>query len=137
MALKERVAKYRTTGGGADQVRVEVLVPASSRGHILEVATKLRAVHRGDRELSAEEQRMFDEASSRYGARCLWKCRPARTVAGMRMIAERLKTRGDMTAWRFALQIEAALADAPRRVSEARTAGFDASTYTRQRFCGW
>lgn len=113
MALEERVAKYRTTGGGADLVWVEVLVPASSRSHILKEAAKLRAVHRGERELSAEEQRMSDEASSRYGARCLWDCRPARTVAGMRMIAERLKTHGDMTAWRFALRIEEALADGP------------------------
>lgn len=95
-------------------VRVEVLVPASSRQAILDEAAKLRASHRGSRPLSAEQDRLFDDATRRYGARCLWNCKPPRTVEGMRTVAARLKAHGDMAAWRLALDIEESLADAAR-----------------------
>ncbi|MCJ2040942.1 hypothetical protein MKK55_18600 [Methylobacterium sp. J-059] len=114
MDARERVRKYRTVGGGAQMVRVEVLVPAEARQHMIDEAARLRAARRGQRALSHEEGRMFDEAIERYGARCLWNCKPSRTVAGLLTVAEQLKAHGDMRAWRLALGIEESVANATR-----------------------
>ncbi len=57
---------------------------------------------------------MYDEATARYGSRCLWNCDPSRTVRGLRAVAEQLKAHGDMVAWRMACDIEESLADAAR-----------------------
>lgn len=112
MAARDRIAKYRSVGGGAELARVEVLVPVDARQHILEEAARLRAAHRGKRSLTRAELDLFDEAQRRLGARCLWNCTPTRTVEGIRAVAARLKAHGDMTAWRLALRIEEATADA-------------------------
>lgn len=62
-----RVEKYRTKGGAADLDRVEVLVPPSARAKILELASQLRAEHRGNKEL----RDLYDKAMTSYRTRIL------------------------------------------------------------------
>jgi hypothetical protein len=66
-AAHRRVRRYRSEGGAADLVRVEVLVPPSAREEILAVASRLRAEHRGNKELRA----LYDKALASYRARIL------------------------------------------------------------------
>jgi len=67
IAVRQRVKKYRSEGGAADLVRVEVLVPPAARKQILEVASRLRAEHRRDKELKS----LYDKALRTYGPRIL------------------------------------------------------------------
>ena len=67
MAARQRVKKYRSEGGAADLARVEVLVPPSAREEILAVASRLRAEHRGNKELRA----LYDNALASYRTRIL------------------------------------------------------------------
>jgi hypothetical protein len=67
IAAKQRVKKYRTEGGAADLVRVEVLVPPSDRKKILEYASGLRAKHRASKDLSS----LYDNALQAYRVRIL------------------------------------------------------------------
>lgn len=46
MSMRQRQDRYKTTGGAADLVKVETLVPAANRARILELAKKLREEHR-------------------------------------------------------------------------------------------
>lgn len=46
MGIHERIHRYRTTGGGGDLTRVEVLVPAAARDEVLALARRLRREHR-------------------------------------------------------------------------------------------
>jgi hypothetical protein len=64
---RQRVKRYRSEGGGADLARVEVLVPPSARKEILEVASRLRAEHRANKELRA----LYDKALASYRVRIL------------------------------------------------------------------
>ena len=64
---RKRVRKYRLEGGAADLVRVEVLVPPSARKEVLAAAARLRAKHRGDKELRA----LYDGALKLYRVRIL------------------------------------------------------------------
>ena len=66
-AAHQRVKRYRSEGGAADLVRVEVLVPPSAREEILAVASRLRAEHRGNKELRA----LYDKALASYRTRIL------------------------------------------------------------------
>src|SRR5260370_31712318 len=66
-AAHQRVKRYRSEGGAADLVRVEVLVPPSAREEILAVASRLRAEHRGNKELRA----LYDKALALYRTRIL------------------------------------------------------------------
>jgi hypothetical protein len=66
-AAHQRVKRYRSEGGAADLVRVEVLVPPAARQEILAVASRLRAQHRGDKELRA----LYDDALASYRTRIL------------------------------------------------------------------
>jgi hypothetical protein len=67
IAVQKRIRKYRTKGGAADLVRVEVLVPPSDRDRILADAARLRASHRGKKELKS----LYDRALRSYRARIL------------------------------------------------------------------
>jgi hypothetical protein len=67
MSVRKRIEKYRRSGGGADLVRVEVLVPSSARDDVLRLAERLRGDHRNDKDL----QVMFDRALSLYRVRIL------------------------------------------------------------------
>jgi hypothetical protein len=64
---RKRVRKYRSEGGAADLVRVEVLVPPSARNEILAAASRLRAEHRGQKQLRS----LYDNALKLYRVRIL------------------------------------------------------------------
>jgi hypothetical protein len=66
-AANQRVKKYRSEGGAADLVRVEVLVPPSAREEILAAASRLRAEHRSSKELRS----LYERAMRLYGPRIL------------------------------------------------------------------
>lgn len=66
-AVRNRVKKYRSEGGAADFARVEVLVPPSARAEILAMADRLRAEHRGKKELRS----LFENALQGYRTRIL------------------------------------------------------------------
>jgi hypothetical protein len=104
--------RYRSTGGGADLVRVEVLVPERDRAEVLSYAAILRARHRTSVGHKALFRALYDEALKKYGARCLWNARPALDRDGLSVVAGRLRKYGDMAAWRLANRIDAAIADA-------------------------
>jgi hypothetical protein len=63
MSVRQRIRKYRSSGGAADLVRVEVLVPPSARDDIIRLAARLRSEHRDGKELKG----MCDRALSLYG----------------------------------------------------------------------
>lgn len=67
IAARKRMKKYRSEGGAADLARVEVLIPHSARREILEIASRLRAEHRGNKKLKS----LYDNALRSYGARIL------------------------------------------------------------------
>lgn len=46
MSKSQRQERYKTTGGAADLVKVETLVPAACRSQVLALAAKLREEHR-------------------------------------------------------------------------------------------
>ena len=46
MSVRDRVKRYKSTGGGVGLVRVEVLVPAEDRDEILKLAAALRRQRR-------------------------------------------------------------------------------------------
>lgn len=98
MSVRRRIEKYRGSGGAADLVRVEVLVPPSARDDVLRLAAKLRSEHRDSKEL----RRLCARALSLYGARVLDNVDldrlPAlRARAGV--IARALMERGDVRAF--------------------------------------
>ena len=67
VAARKRVKRYRREGGAADLVRVEVLVPPGAREEVIAMASRLRAEHRGRKELRA----LYDEALRAYRTRIL------------------------------------------------------------------
>jgi hypothetical protein len=98
MPVRERIEKYRNSGGAADLVKVEVLVPPSARDDVLRLAAKLRSAHRDGKEL----RRLCDRALSLYGARVLDnvdldRLPDLRARAGV--IAKALMERGDARAF--------------------------------------
>ncbi|WP_217609252.1 hypothetical protein, partial [Bacillus sp. GbtcB10] len=68
MAIQDRIRRYRESGGAADLVRVEVLVPADRRADILSQAAAMRNDHRRRKE---RLQRTVDQAHSLYRLRIL------------------------------------------------------------------
>ena len=105
MSIRKRIEKYRRSGGAADLVRVEVLVPSSTRDDVLRLAERLRADHRRDKELQAKElqakelQVMCDHALSLYGVRILDLDRLPDPRARARVIARAMIERGDARAF--------------------------------------
>jgi hypothetical protein len=98
MSIQQRIEKYRRSGGAADLVRVEVLVPSSSRGDVLRLAERLRADHRRGKELRL----LCDRALSLYGARILDNVdleRVSDERARARVIARAMMERGDARAF--------------------------------------
>ena len=98
MSVRERIDRYRRSGGGADLVRVEVLVPSSSRDDVLRLAERLRTDHRRDKEISV----LCDRALSLYGARILDNVdldRLPDARARARVIARAMIERGDARAF--------------------------------------
>jgi hypothetical protein len=98
MAVRQRIEKYRSSGGAADLVRVEVLVPPAARDDVLRLAAQLRSDHRDDKELRS----LCARALSLYGARVLDnvdldRLPDLRARAGV--IARALMERGDAQAF--------------------------------------
>jgi hypothetical protein len=98
MSARKRIEKYHSSGGAADLVKVEVLVPSSGREDVLHLAAKLRAEHRDTKKLRG----LCDRALSLYGVRVLDNVDldrlPAlRARAGV--IARALMERGDARAF--------------------------------------
>lgn len=67
ISARRRVRKYRSEGGAADLVRVEVLVPPSAREEILAIASRSRAEYRDSKELRS----LYDNALRSYRTRIL------------------------------------------------------------------
>jgi hypothetical protein len=110
MSVRKRIEKYRSSGGAADLVKVEVLVPPSARDDVLRLAARLRSEHRDSKEL----RRLCDRALSLYGARALDNVDldrlPAlRARAGV--IARALMERGDARAFVLGREILAQAGD--------------------------
>jgi hypothetical protein len=113
LSIRKRIAKYRRSGGAADLVRVEVLVPASARDDVLRLAERLRADHRRDKEFQSEKlqakrlqvetlEAMCDHALSLYGIRILDNVdldRLPDARARARVIARSMMERGDARAF--------------------------------------
>jgi hypothetical protein len=98
MSTRKRIEKYHSSGGAADLVKVEVLVPSSGREDVLRLAAKLRAEHRDTKKL----RELCGRALSLYGVRVLDNVDldrlPAlRARAGV--IARALMERGDARAF--------------------------------------
>src|SRR4051812_40879108 len=103
-SVRKRIEKYRRSGGAADLVKVEVLVPPSARDDVLRLAAKLRSEHRDRREL----RKLCDRALSLYGPRVLdnvdlERVPDLRARAGV--IARALMERGDARAFVLGRQI--------------------------------
>jgi hypothetical protein len=103
LSVQKRIAKYRRSGGAADLVRVEVLVPLSARDDVLRLAERLRADHRHDKDLQSKKLKaMCDRALSLYGARILDNVdldRLPDTRSRARVIARAMIERGDARAF--------------------------------------
>jgi len=111
MSQKDRTHRYRTVGGGAGLVRVEVLVPKEDRAVIVETARRLREARKP---LSDEARALYDEALSHFKATCLWYASPPKTEDGLAAIVDGLESHGDMAAWRLAARIRKVMRNAPR-----------------------
>jgi hypothetical protein len=111
MPVRQRIEKYRRSGGASDLVRVEVLVPPSARDDVIRLAARLRSDHRDSKEL----RRMCDRALSLYGSRILdnvdlERLPDLRARAGV--IARAMIERGDARAFALGREILARLGTA-------------------------
>jgi len=99
MAVRDRIQRYRKTGGASDLVRVEVLVPAVRRDDILSQAAEMRAEYRQRKERLQED---IEEAVGRYGVRLLDNIdldRLPDLAQKAKVIANALIERGDARAF--------------------------------------
>ncbi len=104
MSVRQRIEKYRSSGGAADLVRVEVLVPSHARDDVLRMAASLRAKHRSEKDLQA----MCDEALKRYSVRIRDNVDLERLPdlrARAEVIAKAIMERGDARAFALGRQI--------------------------------
>lgn len=99
MSVQDRIKKYRSVGGAADLVRVEVLVPAGSRDAILSQAAAMRSRHR---QRQARLEAGIEAAVRRYGVRVLDNVDLSRLGSveeKARVLATALMARGDVSAF--------------------------------------
>lgn len=99
MAVRDRIQRYRQTGGASDLVRVEVLVPAARRDAILSQAAEMRAEYRQRKERLQVD---IEEAVGRYGIRLLDNIdldRLPDLTQKAKVIASALMERGDARAF--------------------------------------
>lgn len=112
MSVQDRIRRYRESGGAADLVRVEVLVPAEARSELLAHAAMLRQQHRDRRD---RLQHRIDEAVERYGVRVMDNLdlsRLADVKERARVLGKALMARGDARAFVVGRQlVDAAKAD--------------------------
>jgi hypothetical protein len=103
-AAKQRVKRYRTQGGAADLVRVEVLVPPADRKKILDYAAGLRAQHRAAKDLGS----LYDDALRAYREKILDNADLDRLPdfrSRAAVVARALMERGDARAFAMGRQI--------------------------------
>ena len=112
MAGRQRTVRYRSEGAGTGLIRVEVLVPPEGRRAILEQAARLRAEHRRPEIWNERLERLHTAAVEAFGTECLWNIKASKTQNGMRVVADSLRARGGMDAWRLAAEIREELANA-------------------------
>jgi hypothetical protein len=99
MSVQDRIKRYRSAGGAADLVRVEVLVPPGSRDEILSQAAAMRSSYRQRR---ARLEESIEVAVMRYGVRVLDNIdlsRLASVEEKARVLAQALMARGDVRAF--------------------------------------
>lgn len=99
MSVQDRIRKYRSAGGAADLVRVEVLVPAGSRDAILSQAAAMRARYR---QRQARLEAGIEVALQRYGVRVVDNIDLSRLGSveeKARVLAKALMARGDVRAF--------------------------------------
>ncbi|MDP9839549.1 hypothetical protein J2T09_004325 [Neorhizobium huautlense] len=99
MAIQDRIRRYRESGGAADLVRVEVLVPSDKRQDILNNAAALRDAHRQKKQ---RLQDLVEQALRLYRLRILDNIDLDRLPdldARSRVIANALMERGDARAF--------------------------------------
>lgn len=99
MSTRDRVRKYRKSGGAADLVRVEVLVPEDRRAEIVALASEMRSSHRQQKDRLAH---MIESALQRYKTRVtdnidLDRIKDLRAKA--RIVGTALIERGDARAF--------------------------------------
>lgn len=111
MGARERIKKYRESGGAHDLVRVEVLVPRESRDEILRAASSLRAAHRARKDRLAA---FIVTATELYGLRICDNI-DLDTLTDLpqkaRVVAHALMERGDARAYAMGRKITAELGD--------------------------
>ena len=112
MSVQDRIKRYRQSGGAADLVRVEVLVPAGARAELLAHAEAMRQQHRKRRD---DLQQRIDQAVERYGVRVMDNLDLSRLVdvnERARVLGKALMARGDSRAFVIGRQlVDAAAAD--------------------------
>lgn len=59
-----------------------------------------------------EHEKLYNEAMTRFRARCLWSANPSRSSHGLAIIADRLRSHGGMEAWKLAEKIRKAVGNA-------------------------
>ncbi|WP_413708941.1 hypothetical protein [Rhizobium sp. Rhizsp82] len=111
MSAKERIKKYRETGGASDLVRVEVLVPKARRDEIVSAAAELRSAHRDEKIRLAEFIRI---ATERYGLRVFDNIDIEKLndlPQKVRVVANALMERGDARAYAMGRRMVVQLGD--------------------------
>jgi hypothetical protein len=111
MALNARIKRYRETGGAADLVRVEVLVPKARRDEIISVAADLRAAHRADK---SQLNEFIKAATERYGLRVFDNIdidKLSDLSQKAKIVAHALMERGDARAYAMGRKIISQLED--------------------------
>jgi hypothetical protein len=105
MSVQDRIKRYRQSGGAADLVRVEVLVPADRREEVLALAAAMRDEHRRRRD---RLQDLIDRAVERYGVRIMDNLDLSRLPnadAKARVIGKSLMAKGDSVAFVMGRQL--------------------------------
>lgn len=111
MAVNERIKRYRQTGGAADLVRVEVLVPRERRDEIVNAAAQLRAMHRAEKSRLVE---FIKAATNRYGLRIFDNIdieKLSDLPQKARVVANALMERGDARAYSMGRKMLSQLED--------------------------
>ena len=105
MSVQDRIRKYRTHGGAAGFVRVEVLVPPAGRERVRIYAQQLRENHRAaEEELNA----MCRDAIARFGVRVLDNIDPDRIPTAQqraRVVGRALMDKGGLAGFKLGRQL--------------------------------
>lgn len=105
MSVQDRIRKYRTQGGAAGFVRVEVLVPPSDRERVRAYARQLR----GDRRAAEEElEAMCRDAIAEFGVRVLDNIDPDRLPTAQkraRVVGRALMDKGGLAGFKLGRQL--------------------------------